>query len=255
MSDVLPICACACIVVGNMCNRAGVLVGWDTNGKRALVTRGNCDSWTCPECAKRKRDNWSLRAQIGIRQFLAEHQFIDFVTLTSHEKLPNFIATERVWRAAWTGIYNAIKRRNADFQYLLIPERHKNGRMHVHALWTAGVGKRTLKSIVRPRGLGYMLDVSHISSPSDAIRYVVKYLSKDLGEDVPDHFHRVRVSQRWPEIPAPSSATSNLRWEYTKNEQAFWIIVNECQEKRISMIDAKTSAVFDANDIDFSLIQ
>lgn len=238
-----------------MCLRAGVLFGWDYQAKRVLITRGTCDSWACEECAKRMRDKWSLRAQIGVRQFMAEHQFVDFVTLTSHEKLPTFAATERVWREAWPAIYNAIKRRNPDFQYMLIPEKHKNGRMHVHALWTAGIGKGVIKQIVRPRGLGYMLDVSHINNPLDAISYVVKYLSKDLGKDVPKRFHRVRVSQGWPEVPVPNTPQSALKWEYTKNEHAFWVMVSECQEKHISMIDAKSGEYFDAGDIDFSLME
>lgn len=238
-----------------MCKLGGVLFGFDYTAKRALVTQGNCDSWECPECAKRKRDNWSLRAQIGVRQFLAEHQFLDFVTLTSHEKLPNFAATEKVWRTAWPSIYNALRRRSPDMQYMLIPERHKNGRMHVHALWTAGVGKAVLKGVVRPRGLGYMLDVSHVSSALDAVSYVVKYLAKGLGEEVPEHFRRVRVSQGWPDVPKPNSEHSALTWEYTRNERAFWIMLAECQEKRIQVLDAKSKQPLDAGDIDFTLIK
>jgi len=238
-----------------MCQRAGVLFGWDYQAKRVLVTRGSCDSWECPECAKRMRDRWSLRAQIGVRKFMAENQFVDFVTLTSNEKLPNFAATERVWREAWPPIYNAIKRRNSDFQYMLIPEQHKKGRMHVHAIWNAGTPKRELKEIVRKRGLGYMLDVSHINSPLYAIQYVVKYLSKSLGAGVPKKFHRVRVSQGWPNIPKPNTNQSLLKWEYTRNEQAFWLMVKEAQAKRIDMIDLATGALFEAGDIDFTMIE
>lgn len=238
-----------------MCKKAGVLFGWDIKAKRVLVTRGTCDSWSCPECAKRMRDNWSLRAQIGIRKFLAEHQFVDFVTLTSHEKLPNFAATERVWRDAWPTIYNALKRRNPGFQYMIIPEKHKNGRMHVHAIWTAGQGTRNLKNIVRTRGLGYKLDVSAIISPIDAIRYVVKYVGKDLGKDVPPKFRRVRVSQGWPDVPEPNTPQSTLRWEYTRNEQAFWIMCENAQARNCTMIDAATGGIFDAGEIDFSQIE
>jgi len=186
---------------------------------------------------------------------MAEHKFVDFVTLTSHEKLPNFAATERVWRAAWPSIYNAIRRRNADFQYMLIPEKHKNGRMHVHALWTAGQGARSLINIVRPRGLGYKLEVSHLNDALTAIQYVVKYLSKDLGADVPEKFHRVRVSQGWPDVPKPNSSQSTLKWEYTNNEQVFWTWLAECQSKWITVLDAKTGQPFDASDVDFSLMQ
>jgi len=70
-----------------MCTRAGLLIGWDFSSKRALVTRANCDSWNCDECARRMASRWVLRAQIGVRKFLADGDVVDFVTITSHEKL------------------------------------------------------------------------------------------------------------------------------------------------------------------------
>lgn len=241
--------------VGIVCKRAGVLFGWNAATKTVVVTQGTCDSWACPECAKMMRDRWSLRAQIGVRQFLAEHQFVDFVTLTSHEKLMNFQQTERVWREAWPPIYNAIKRRNPDFQYMIIPEKHKNGRMHVHALWTAGTPKRELIKIVRSRGLGYKLDVSAIVSSLAAQKYVIKYVGKSLGEDVPKKFHRVRVSQDWPVIPRPETPSSNLKWEYTRSEQVVFLMLREAQEKHFSVINQHSGENFDIDDIDFSIIQ
>jgi len=238
-----------------VCKRSGVLFGWDFAAGRVLVTRGTCDSWSCAECAQRMRDRWSLRGQIGVRQFMREGIQVDFVTLTSHRKLMNFAQTEHVWRLAWPNVYSALKRRNPDLQYMLIPEKHKNGRMHVHAIWTAGVGTRDLKEICARRGLGYQLKVSPVKSALDAQRYIIKYLRKDLGDDVPQRFHRVRVSQGWPKIPAPNTPQSALKWEYTKNEQAFWIMCENAQVRNCVMIDAQTGGIFDAGDIDFSLIE
>ena len=120
-----------------MCNRAGLLIGWDYAAKRGLVTRANCDSWDCDECARRMGEKWVLRAQIGVRQFIADGRVVDFITITSHEKLKTFEATQAVWRKSWPVLYAAIKRRNHDLEYFIVPERHKDGRMHVHIIWNA----------------------------------------------------------------------------------------------------------------------
>jgi len=182
---------------------------------------------------------------MGVRKMMLEHQFVDFVTITSHERLRNFAQTETVWRSAWPEIYNVLKRRNPALEYMLIPERHKDGRMHVHAIWNAGQGRKQLKKIVRSRGLGYMLDVSHIAEPHNAVWYVTKYVSKDLGADVPAKFHRVRVSQNWPRIAKPDNDAARMKWEYITTPRALEVIYSECEEKHIDLIDIKTGSNFE----------
>lgn len=215
------------------------------------MARGNCDKWTCDECAARMSERWRLRAQIGVRALLNAGDRVDFVTITSHEKLPSFEATERVWRSAWPKLYNALKRQTPDLQYFIVPEKHKDGRMHVHIIWNAGVTKRWLKDNARKRGLGYQVDVQRITEWVHAVRYVTKYLSKTLGIDAHAHFRRVRVSQSWSEIPAPNTPQSALVWEFTRSEQVMYIWLEQCQRDRIQVVDAKTGQPFDAEGVDF----
>lgn len=235
-----------------MCERAGILVGWDRGAKRAMATRANCEQWSCPECAALLRERWVLRAQMGARQFLAAGQKVDFVTITGHEKLKDFNATHRVWREAWPVLYSAIKRKNLALQYMIIPEKHADGRMHVHALWTAGVSERWLKDNARKRGLGFMQEVDHVKSVIAAVRYVTKYIGKDLGKEVPKGFHRVRVSNSWPQIPKPNTALNGLQWEYISGNGALIAVYRECQAKGIDLIDIETGAFFD--DVDLGTI-
>jgi hypothetical protein len=232
-----------------MCIRAGLLIGWDFGSKRALVTRGNCDSWKCVECAKRMAERWILRAGIGARALLNAGDKLSFVTITSHEKLKTFAATEVVWRDAWGKLYNALKRVKPDLCYMIVPERHEDGRMHVHALWNAGVTERWLKDNARKRGLGYMADVSPIHHSGSAEKYVTKYVGKSLGDDVPERFRRVRVSQNWAEIPEPDSPTKNLTWEYVASNGALQTVYEQCEERGISLIDIKTGEYFDDVDL------
>lgn len=235
-----------------MCKRAGLLIGWDDRAKRAMVARANCDSWSCDDCRKRMSERWGLRAEMGARQILAAGELLDFVTITSHEKLPDFESTERVWRLAWGRLYNALKRRKSGLQYMIVPEKHKSGRMHVHALWNAGVTKRWLKDNARKRGLGYECEIIHVDGSGRAQKYVTKYVGKSLGDNVPAHFRRVRVSAGWADIPTPENDLVGLRWEYVGTNGALSVVYEECEAKGIALIDLETGAYFD--DIDLGTI-
>jgi len=232
-----------------MCKRAGLLVGWDYKSRRALVAWAHCDSWACEDCRQRMAERWSLRAEMGAREILRRGECLDFITITSHEKLYDFAATERVWRKAWEPLYHALRRRNAGLMYMLIPEKHKSGRMHVHALWNANVSKKWLKDNARARGLGYQCEVLHVDGSGRAQQYVVKYVGKSLGDHVPPHFRRVRVSQNWTRIPDAQSELSNLTWEHVGTNGALEIIYREAKAKGITLIDISTGEIFDDVDL------
>lgn len=235
-----------------MCKRGGLLVGWDLVGMRALMTTASCKQWSCDECKDMLRNRWVLRAQIGVREFLAADIRVDFVTITSNEKLTNFAQTEYVWRDAWTTLYAALKRKSPKMEYMIIPEKHEDGRMHVHALWTASVTQKWLKDNARKRGLGYMADVRKVADVGNAARYVTKYVGKDLGADVPPKFRRVRVSQGWAEIPKPITEHNLYRWEYVLGERDLDIIMARCQERKIDMVNIQTGEFWDYNDFEIN---
>lgn len=232
-----------------MCKLAGLLIGWDEVARRALVTRADCDSWKCDECSKRMAEMWRLRAEIGVRHYIGAGLHVDFITITSHEKLPDFASTERVWREAWPVLYAALKRRSTQLNYFIVPEKHKDGRMHVHALWTANVTQKWLKDNARKRGLGYQAKRRPVMDAGAAVRYVGKYIGKSMGEQVPQHFRRVRLSDAWPKIPLPVTPLVGLRWEYVNGNGALAVVMAECQAKHIDMIDMKTGEYFDAVDL------
>ncbi len=186
---------------------------------------------------------------IGVRGYIGAGMHVDFVTLTSHEKLDSFAATEAIWRKAWPVLYAALKRRSTDLQYFVVPEKHKDGRMHVHALWTANVTQKWLKDNARKRGLGYQAKRKPVQNASMAARYVGKYIGKSLGGDVPARFRRVRVSNGWPAIPLPVTPLVALRWEYINGNGALAVVMAECQARHINMIDLRTGEFYDAEDL------
>jgi len=135
---------------------------------------------------------------------------------------------------------------------MIVPERHKDDRMHVHALWNANVSQKWLKDNARKRGLGYQCKVIPITNPNYAAKYVTKYVCKDFGSDMPPHFRRVRVSNNWTDIPKPTTKFDGLRWEYVGTNGALQIVYDECQSKGITLIDQKTGEIFD--DVDLGTI-
>jgi len=235
-----------------MCTRAGLLIGWDDAQKRAVVCRANCDQWVCSECSTRMAEKWALRAEMGCRALQSQGDHVDFITITSHERLKTFAATEAVWISAWTTLYAALKRKKQNLQYMIVPEKHKDGRMHVHAIWNAAVSQKWLKDNARKRGLGYQCKIIHIASIGYVGKYIAKYIGKDLGVDCPVGFRRVRVSNNWVDIPQPTTQSNTLRWEYVGTNGALQIVYDECQSKGITLIDQKTGQIFD--DIDLGTI-
>lgn len=235
-----------------MCKFAGLLIGWDSAGKRAVIAHGNCDQWTCPECKERMLARWRFRARLGAYHMLAQGESRAFCTITSHEKLKNFSQTCYVFRDAWPTLYKALKRRSDNLMYLMIPEQHEDGRMHVHVIWNSDVSERWLKDNARARGFGYQCDVSEMSQSYQATKYVTKYLTKDIGEEAPRAFRRVRISQNWPDVPKPNSELSGLNWEYTNSRAVLREWLDECQKKRIELIDVRTGVNFEEEGCEWS---
>jgi len=232
-----------------MCKRGGLLVAYDTPARRALITDADCDSWNCPECAGRMAANWRQRARMGAYRIVEAKDTLDFITLTSHETLRTFSQSYWVWKRAWALLYASIKRKKQDFCYLLIPERHKDGTLHVHAIWNASVSERWLKTAARRRGLGYMVDVSQINNASFASSYVTKYISKSLAFNVPAHFRRVRASENWVKIPKPESVLSRLEWDYVGTNGALLSVYEECYRQKLSLVDVRTGELFEDEDL------
>lgn len=172
----------------------------------AVIFRPRCKSWSCPACSQINKSLWMVRAHHGASELRAAGYELYFLTLTSHEKLtPN--QSLWVWPKAWGKLRDRIRYENGgSFQYLMVPERHLSGKLHVHAVETAGLTERRIKTLARESGLGYMADESIIRSPAGAAFYAGKYLSKQLEFQAwPKGFRRVRTSQAWPKLtPEPS---------------------------------------------------
>lgn len=177
-----------------------MMKGVNHEQQKAVFFRPRCKLWSCPACADINKGLWAVRAFHGAERLQESAKTINFLTLTSHEKLTPQ-GTLKIWPKAWARLRERARYETGGFDYLLVPERHKNQRLHVHAIETAGLGKRWWKDNARAVGLGFMADETVANTAGGAAYYTVKYLTKSLEtQQWPKGFRRVRTSRTWPKL-------------------------------------------------------
>jgi hypothetical protein len=173
----------------------------------AITFKPRCKSWSCPACGAINAQLWAHHARHGIQALQDAGEAVNFVTLTSHRAL-DAAATVHVFTHAWPMLRKRIRRAcGRDTAYMLVPERHQDGRLHAHLLTNARMALRDWKSDAAGVGLGYMVDVRPVEHAAFAAHYVTKYLTKDAQCGAwPRGFRRVRCSRNWPKAPEPDAA-------------------------------------------------
>lgn len=170
--------------------------------RRSLFFRPTCKKWNCEYCGQVNARRWVARALHGVEHFQTAGYRIDFVTLTSHEKL-SAAASFRVFPLAWSKLYDRYKYAiplGDPGAYFAVPERHKSRKLHTHMIASGGLPKKWWKDNARECGLGYQSDVQEVASLGVG-GYVSKYLGKTLAERWPRNKRRVNTSRTWPALP------------------------------------------------------
>ncbi len=183
--------------------RRPMLLAINPHELTALFFKPRCKRWSCPYCGAVNQKLWTVRAYQGAERLLDTGEQVSFLTLTSHRQL-GAAASVAVFGHAWHNLLDRA-RRTGPGQYLLIPERHQDGRLHAHAIETYSLGERWWKDNAAACGLGYMADEEPARSPGGAAWYVAKYIGKTLSAQTwPKGWRRVRTSQGFPKLtPLP----------------------------------------------------
>ena len=180
-----------------------VLKAYNETENLIYLYQPRCKMWACPYCAAINRSYWCKRAVAGIEHY--RQQGVDgwtFVTITSHEKNKTLGKCLFVWPKGWAKLSSRIRYHHKGIKYLLIPEQHQDGRLHIHALASHGITTRFLKDNARACGLGYMGESEALGDARYAGYYCAKYLGKQTEiADWPGNFRRIRSSQKWPHPP------------------------------------------------------
>ncbi len=221
-----------------ICGKPGRPYLYTIDGLEVKVVQPGCKMWDCVHCSRRKARQWAVRVYTGIEKFQADELAIwHFVTLTSNQNLETFESTLAVWPKAWAKLSTRL-RRNAkkngqQMRYVLIPEKHADGRLHTHMLVNQPFGvvlskkgnwySNWLKDNAAQCGLGHQADIEPLGTPGRAAFYTTKYLAKGLDvEDWPRHLRRIRTSRGWPKLEKDETADI---WAivFTEKELAGWL--------------------------------
>jgi hypothetical protein len=170
--------------------------------RQSMFFQPTCKKWDCPSCGQVNARRWIARALVGVDSFLAAGLQVDFVTLTSHEKL-SAAASFRVFPHAWDTLRRRYVRAipiDDPGAYFAVPERHQSGKLHTHMIASGGLPKKWWKDNARECGLGFQSDVQEVDSLGVG-GYVSKYLGKTLAEKWPKNKRRVNTSRSWPQLP------------------------------------------------------
>jgi hypothetical protein len=167
----------------------------------ALYFKPRCKLWSCPYCARQNAKGWALRAKMAGDDWTVRYEQLAFVTLTSHERLGP-AASLAVLPSAWGALSARLRRYTPGIKYLMIPERHQSGRVHLHAITSAPIGTRWWKDNARSCGMGYQDHEDVVKNGWGAWYYTLKYLLKGVTTgDWPKGFRRVRTSRHFPQLP------------------------------------------------------
>lgn len=197
------------------------MVCWkQTQPDTVVMARLRCKSWQCPFCAKENRKVWRKHLQKRLPRVASDWWFI---TLTAHENLRDGEASLANIRSNIDRLFKRVKRVWGKVQYVRVFEPHENGAFHAHLLCSglsSGVQKFTARNGVdfyrptvwrksrgilscrtwwrrtcRSLGMGYMVDVQSLSSVSEALRYVTKYLTKDAQGFAVKNLRKIQTSR------------------------------------------------------------
>jgi len=141
------------------------------------------------------------KAFLGIEAYKANGiQGWYFGTLTMNKRWRG-AASVTNFRKNWNKFYQRMKRKtDGSLYYILLPEPHKDGSLHVHIISTCQAGSRWWKDTGAKCGMGFQNQNEPLRSTAKAAWYVTKYVGKSIENTKwPDDLRRVRFSVRWPQ--------------------------------------------------------
>jgi hypothetical protein len=219
------------------CTYNAPFFAYPTQKKIWTVTQGNCHHWDCPRCGLGRAKQEYGRMVEGCR-LLAKTNDLYFITITCKGKEISHEYAEKNY-GKWTNrLLDACrlqaKRKDLQWHYVQVTERQKRLHPHSHFIttyappdarpysktsWNKGEdGKREKRvytalrsdwfaSQVCKSGLGEQYEITKVSNPEAASRYVAKYLFKPaIFEDSwPKGWKRIRYSQSFPKSPERES--------------------------------------------------
>lgn len=130
-------------------------------------------------------------------------------------------------------VSQALRRAGKGWEYLAVPERHQNGFWHLHLLQRGDfIPVRELSGRAESAGMGRVVWIERVQGGPHAVAaYLVKYLTKDAGDDRPPGARRYTTSRSW--WPGGKAAVEarvfgrDLRGD-DQDEAGSWTVMRGC---------------------------
>lgn len=215
-------------------------------GERYQIVRGNCHSWTCPDCGEKRARHEYGRIVYGAEELARQGYALNLLTITTKGGGLSVKEAETGY-LQWTNrlltaLRKDAKRQGLHWAYVAVTERQKRGHPHSHFITTyqpddlksvltktwetnnEGVRIYSKKeklvsdymwSIIKSSGMGQIYDIQPLRSVEAASRYVAKYLFKSSMQTVfPPGWRRVRYSQSYPTLPPKGDSEAIVLLNY-----------------------------------------
>ena len=127
--------------------------------------------------------------------------------------------------------FKAYKRKNKDFIYLIIYEKHKDGAFHLHGL-VGGIGEdfyinnNNYLSLAFFEDLGYN-SLSKIKDKLKISNYITKYITKDFEKTDTGYSYFHSKSLNVPLVETVKSIPKNCKLVFENDYLKKWVIENE----------------------------
>lgn len=188
-----------------------LMIGRNVATKTAVVFRPRCKMWSCPECALTNQRLWEFKGIYGAQLLMQIGWQLSMITVTNLGKMS---ARGSIFKLPdqWGKLWNKARQEVAEYAYIILPEKHRSGVVHLHILATFELGSRWWKDHGASAGFGWRNEESALATCYRAGWYVTKYLSKSAAvTHWPPYFHRVRASFGWPRVPELEQSPG---WEF-----------------------------------------
>lgn len=203
--------------------------GWEESGANAKRrTRSDAQKRKSSDPKGEDLERSMRRARGKLRRLALANDFRWFVTLTiDPEKCDSFDGSMVVKKLnAWCS--NMVQRKA--LRYILVPERHKSGRIHFHGFFSDSVeavesghyDKQGHKIYNLPQwSLGFTTAIELYDDYASAVGYVCKYVGKQ-GEKPAGRWYYSVCDLREPEITYAEISPAELLAEYGEKTFVFY---------------------------------
>lgn len=164
---------------------------------------------------ERAAESARARASAAVKDIALCNRFTHFFTWTLDGKLIDRYDTEEVKRKLYDFLKNAVRRKG--FAYVLVPERHKDGALHIHGLCMLGSFKpvrayspHTGKPLISETGRpiynmpewtwGFSSCIPIDENYDRTVNYVLKYITKDTNKIFGKWYLSSRNLRKRPDI-------------------------------------------------------